>query len=168
MSEKEVPTDYCATMQRVTLAEAWRAYIAVQEVRHVLLRAHMKAVEDEVRSIKRLLQRVSTSSEPATLQASVAQLLADRMEHQAALYREYARAFADGWSAWLAHCQAFQAPWLTSARPGAEPSDPTGLNGLTTAWGSFYDQLGKMSSMLAGTAPVVPPSNGSGRSRVPA
>lgn len=160
MSETQVPADYGATMQRVVLAEACRAYIAVQDARHTILKGHMKAVEDEVRSAKRLLQRIEASSEPATLQASVGQLLTDRMEHQAALSREYAKAFADVWSAWLTQCQALNVSWPASARPGAASTDPAGVNGLSAAWGSFYDQLGKMSSALAGSMPAAAQPNG--------
>lgn len=168
MSETEVPADYCVTMQRMALVEACRAYLALQDVRHTILKAHMKAVEDEVRSGKRLLQRIEASSEPVTLQASVAQMLSDRMEHQSALSREYAKAFADGWSSWLRQCQTLKAPWLASTRAGGASADPAGMDGLSAAWGSFYDQLGKMSSVLAGSTPVTAQPNGSTRSRAAA
>lgn len=168
MNETERPADYSATMQRIALVEACRAYMALQDMRHTLLKAHLKAVEDEARSGKRLLQRIEGSSEPATLQASVAQMLTDRLEHQAALSREYAKAFADGLSAWLTQCQTLNAPWLASAPSGGASVDPAGMNGLSAAWGSFYDQLGKMSSLLAGSTPVTAQTNGNARSRAAA
>ncbi len=172
MNDATVPADLSFTMMRAALTEGCRAFVAAQDIRRALMRAHLKALDDEVRSGKTMLSRVTTATDQAALQGIFAQLMSDRLEHQSALAREYGRAFADGWSAWLEGCRTAGAPW---AVPGEESGKPAsgmpmgmGMDGLSKALGNFYEQMGRMSSMLAASVPPAGGGNGTARQRTSA
>lgn len=173
MNDATVPADLSFTMMRAALTEGCRAYVTAQDIRRALMKANLKALDEEVRSGKTMLSRVTTASDPAALQGIFAQLMSDRLEHQSALAREYGRAFADGWSAWLEGCRSAGVPWAVSTEEGGgKPASGmpvgAGMDGLTKALGNFYEQMGRMTSMLAASVPPAGGGNGTARTRTPA
>lgn len=169
MNDKTVASEMPISMMRAVAAEGCRAYVGAIEMRRNILKAHLKAAEDEVRSAKTLMQRLTSPTDGEALQHTLAQLFADRLEHQAALSREYSRVFADSWSAWFEECQNLTNRWLMVAEQGGQESNR--LSGLAGAFGNFYEQLERMSTLMTRTAPIAPSSgrpNGQSRARASA
>lgn len=152
MPDNASQVDLSFGAMQATLANICRLSAALGEARREILKIHVKALEEQLKTCKATLNKVSGARDWQTLQESFARAASDNAEHQAALAREYAKLMADGMSAWLEECRACGDQWL-SVDPQSQRSPATAngsLADLSTMFTDFYGRLGRMTFMPDG------------------
>lgn len=145
MTDKPSQADPFFGAMQATLSNVCRLSATLGEARREVLRAHLKAMEEQLKTCKATLVKVSEAKDWETIQASFAKAASDQTEHQAALAREYGQLIAGGMSSWLEECRACGDQWLAIERMQPQYGNGTAISNLSTALTDFYDRLGRMS-----------------------
>ncbi|MEN7531390.1 MULTISPECIES: hypothetical protein [unclassified Cupriavidus] len=135
------------------LGNTFRLSAALGEARRDVLKSHVKAMEEQLKTCRAMLVKVSAAKDWQTLQESMVCVASESAAHQGALIGEYARLMTEGMGGWLEQCRACGDQWLAIDQKQPLPANAVinnGLNGISTAFNEFYDQLGRMAFMLNG------------------
>ncbi|WP_157779563.1 hypothetical protein [Cupriavidus pauculus] len=164
MTENLSQADPFFGLMQATLSNICRLSATLGEARRQVLKAHMKAMDEQLKTCKATLAKISEAKDWEAIQASCAKAASDQAEHQAALAREYGKLVADGVSSWMEECRACGDQWLAIERTQPQSGVGSPFSTLSTALTDFYDRLGHMS--LVANGKMVEERKAEGTSRV--